>query len=80
MLKCHMFLLLLLGFLPKEGLVASPLSSDRVGPTKLILFQMEGFTGVKIVGGQLRRWDDGSVLEFHLLTAVLRRVLLKMCF
>lgn len=71
---------LFLGFLPKEGLVIFPLPSDHVGSTELILFQIEGFTGVKIVGGQLRRWDDVSVLEFHLLTAVLRRVLLTMCF
>lgn len=46
---------LFLGFLPKEGLVIFPLPSDHVGSTELILFQIEGFTGVKIVGGQLKK-------------------------
>lgn len=41
----------------------------------MIIFQTEGFTGIRTVGGQLRRWDDASVLEFHLLTTVSRRVL-----
>ena len=48
---------LLLGFLPREGLVVFPLPSERIGSTELILFQTEGFTGVEILGGQLRRWD-----------------------
>lgn len=68
---------LLLDFLLKELLIIFPLRNDRVGTTELILFQMEGFTGVAGVGSQLGRWDGVSVHEFHLLGAVLKRVLLK---
>lgn len=70
----------LLGFLPKELLIIFPLPNDCVGTTELVLFQMEVFTGVAGVGGQLGRWDGVSGREFHLLGAVLRRVLLRMCF
>lgn len=46
---------LFLSFLPKELLIIFPSPNDGVGTTKLILFQMEGFTGVAGVGGQLGR-------------------------
>lgn len=70
---------LLLACLPSRGLVILILPSGCAGSTELILFQMEGFTSVKILCGLLRRWDDVSVIEFHILTSVLRTALLKMC-
>lgn len=52
---------LLVGFLPKELLIIFPLPTDHAGTTELIIFQMEGFTGVAGVGGQFGRWDGVSV-------------------
>lgn len=48
----------LFGFLPQEDLITVLLSSDCLRSNELILFQIKGFTAAKILGGQLRRWDD----------------------